>query len=1580
MRSLTKVALLGALGLGVGQLGGCASERDPINRVQANALPKSFFLGQDLKAATDDPTFYARATVTDVGYGAAQDGVFTSTYAQPVSILKWEVSENFLIGRLAYEQIEGTDGKGKRPGLSGKNEGQIAYMYRIESHFDVRRDFNAQTGEESNVVVENTQDRPWFEREQMRVDFSQNLISTAYDLDTLSMMGLYGGVTYSPLSYYVSDPNNFDAPHFEQNQGYFDITNKALATPQLINAFGSQFPACMLPSEFSGGTANGGANCSPSEITIRQSFKRVDVNDYEPYDQDGIQFRAYGAFTEDRKGYSRNYGLTDNNWHRFVSRYDIWARNHYYKDPVKMTGEVACYTDKTPFGADPNRDADNNGTEDECEAVTAATGVEGSKCDKFSQKCTLPYQLREQVPVVWYVTANSSQDYFDGTANATHEWDVAMRVAGQSAKYAECKSFGGADCEKYAVYTGQQDENDDAISLAHDVDACRHSGKAKAECDGVADNLGAQRKLSAGVIAVAKLPEAVVLCHSPVEASDPEVCGEAKSTDANGKVTARARLPKGITSAQCVGLFRNGAKSDKDRETLATCYNSTVVRLGDLRYHVVHNIENPQDPSSWGIMTDAADPLTGRKVAGAMNIWTHINDIWSQGLVDQLRYIKKELKTSDVTEGTNVRDWAAAAQSLRSGGFQTFDKDQLATRIGAAAGMDVKSAADMPKFTAAEIASARDAIRTISEVRGDAAAVSYNRPIYEARRAAAANSQLDARLTTPMMQSYAGFGSAGATAKGGRVEYSGALQKFASPLQMQHPSFARDFERMKQNALAERGACMLNMEAPAPFSVAAMADEMEAKFGKFNEADDAPTKSARAQRMVKYLAQKVHYAVIVHEMGHSIGLRHNFVSSYNSLSYRPQYWQLRTKNGAVKDECTNLSDGAKCVGPRYFDPVTKEESDGLIQMWMQSSTMDYAGEFTQDLIGLGSYDFSAARAFYGNTMSVYADKTTWGAKGPAGRAVMHTQDGFGGILGMRYSTDQAGNQDIHYSQLQKVGQLIKDCAEVDPANFKPTDWNQERDGDFNPTIDGKIVKVDGKYTRCKTQQVDYVPWSTLRAPLSSEAAQYRGGPTVDREGRVRVLNGFATDSWADLGNLSVYRHDNGADPYELMTFFIAQPEVMHIFNNYRRGRNSFSVRGASNRWLVRYNEKMRDGAKGLGLITNIYRSRPGAILDQLRENTLASGMAFDAFTRQMARPQEGGHFQGFDGILRSTADLGEDQASAVLLNVPNGATGYFGNVAWGGAPIENKLANDKGEYSNRYTVNAGSYYQKIWTSMLMTESVDNFISDSRGDFTDPRYRAVSMADLFPEGYRRWLGNNLTGDDFIKGIRVEADGPGGKPKTEAGTRFPASAMGVTSWWKPTPEVCFAKTGTTICSDLTPNATGLENPVANTVVVDPQVSFEQQKFLIAWTMMYLPENQKFFWLDQMNTWEIGRENDPGFANRIELIQPNGKTFIAKTFGKEVIFGKSVQKGIAARVLEYANELMEAAYKTTAVTQNGTTWYKPVLNAEGLPVLKDNTTNCQASTPCRTFEDYMSVINFLRGTQAAFGFAAPEQRGFY
>ena len=60
-------------------LNGCASERAPINRVQPEALQKSFFVGTQLSDDEDDPQFYYRPTVAD---GCVVNATFAATPAE----------------------------------------------------------------------------------------------------------------------------------------------------------------------------------------------------------------------------------------------------------------------------------------------------------------------------------------------------------------------------------------------------------------------------------------------------------------------------------------------------------------------------------------------------------------------------------------------------------------------------------------------------------------------------------------------------------------------------------------------------------------------------------------------------------------------------------------------------------------------------------------------------------------------------------------------------------------------------------------------------------------------------------------------------------------------------------------------------------------------------------------------------------------------------------------------------------------------------------------------------------------------------------------------------------------------------------------------------------------------------------------------------------------------------------------------------------------------------------------------------------------------------------------------------------
>ncbi len=1594
MHRFSQLTLLLSAGLLVAA---CAEERAPIDRVQPDAVPKNFFIGDDYVSLADDPEFYTQGTLIDVGWGAGQDGLFTSTYAQPMSRIKWVVQEDQLIARITYERIDDSDGKGAG---ADTDDGVIAAAYRIEKHFDIVYAYNSTTGERLNIINENTTDRPWYEREYMRVDWSRNLASGSYDFDTLSQMGIYGGVTYEPLAYYVNDPSHRDAPVFDYENGYFDVTVKAFATPKMIDLshFGwgiDAFPACWLENDFLSGNWPAG-NCNPVELTIRESFKRVTNTDFEPSDWDGYRFQAYGGFYVERFGYSRNYGMSDDKWHRFLAKYNIWERSHHYANPETLEGPTECFTPfTTPFGADPHRDLDGDGTEDECQVIGA-----GSKCDEFSQKCTLPFRDRVAKPVVWHYTGGSDLRYYESSEWATHEWDVAMRMAIRTARYSECVGTGGENCaNEYPVPFGQQAENEDAIALSREVDDCRNGrayadrGQDRGRCDALADELGVARGYSTGVISIAKMDEAVVLCHSPVEANDHAACGT-------------ARLPAGITAAMC--------ESPADEEMAATCGEALSVRMGDLRYHQINVIPTPQTPSPWGIYTDAEDPLTGETISASINVWSAINDRWSQGTIDTIRYISGELETDEITDGEYVRRWAEASEAANRGGVAPkMTKNEVNKRLASFV-KSTPEAIAQPKLPldSLPMKRAKEIKQELKHhVRAKLGAASTNQARYAARAEKVAGSELEAELMTPMMQQIAGVQG---------MPINGAVMDFASPLRGGNPSIHNHLKQMHEEALGKRGACVRH-EAPAPVGMVGLGKVLEAKFGAFDPNQSEPEQQERAEKMRDYLAQRAHYSVIAHEMGHSIGMRHNFVSSADAWGYRPQYWQLRTKNGSVTAECTDLqAEGSGCVGPRYFDPITQEEDDNLLYMFMHSSVMDYAGELTQDMLGLGAYDFAAARMFYGDVVAVHADPS-YNAGTPRGSGMLDKVDNFGGIVGM---IPTIGGNEIHYSQLQTNFELIKDCTPVNPFDYKPAGWDTEAHGEWHPVFDGKFVQVNGEWTSCEQQPVDYVGWNDLRLPTPAEAGNfYRGGGAIDDLGRTRVPYGFATDGWADLGNLSVYRQDNGADAYELFDFLITQQEVNHIFTNYRRNRQDFSVKSAVNRTLWRYNGKLRDAAKGIGLFATIYREvslAEGYEFDSFwkevapfwfKDNIIASGIGFDHFSRMSQRPQNGPHYSvAGDSVLRSAVDAwGTPTATQVI--IPNGATGFIGsNIAAGGAPLENALADDQGEFDSNFTTNAGSYYGKIWTAMLFTESVDNFISSSRSDFYDARYRSVSMADLFPDGYRRWLANNLTGDDEIKGPRLVSDASG-DPMID-GDSYPQDAIGWTSWWTEQVQSCFPGNGSTVCSAYgsADSAPFEAKAPANVVPIDPQIGWEQQKFYIALTLMYLPENQRQTWIDMMNIYELGNDADPAFTNRIEFHNPTGKSYIAKTFGKEEIFGKTVQKGIAARVLEYANGLVELAYETDPgpdLDGDGSPdWFIAKLNpATGQPIVRYDSTishinaqggfspgrpgcdatdnsdcNCEANKACIQLSAYSQVPFFLRQAMTEFGMSDPEFKGIF
>ncbi len=988
----------------------CAQEREPINKVQANALAKSFFVGDNLSSPEDDPEFYTSATVVDVPYGADQMGVFPGLVGG-LRRVKWEILEDVLNARQTYEEIEGSDGHGNQR----SNNGKVIAAFPIESHFDIKRSYNPTTGEELNVIEENTTDRPWYERKYMRVNWAQNLISSSMMWDPIAQQGAVGSsVETENLAYYIDDPNHPDAPLFDGKAGYFDITSRLYLKPKQVNVFGQTVNACLYRGSIVIGASAPWGNCENSEVTVRYSFKQVvqrgekGFTDYEPVEWDGSRMNAFGAFITDRMGWDDRYGIIDNEWRRMANRYNIWMQSHT---------DVECNTPEfRKAKLDPNVDNDGNGTQDQCEAAGA-----GSRCDRLMGLCTIPYAKRDVRTVAWHYTVGPEADdvIFDWTNNATKEWDVALRIAVQTARLVECRRTKLASIQG-TRWEGQSCEEAFPVLQGQDAELkAVHKGveyPAQIQMAVTPEAAGSAPFVDVAVHAdntVKALKPVVVLCHNPVVDVDDPSCG-------------------------AVGL---------------------KIRPGDLRYHHVNVWPTRQNLSPWGYGPTLSDPLTGEVISAGINVYNSVTDSAAQSFVDQLRWMNGEIKSSDISTGSYIQDWVVddknqdavdrkrAAQAM---GGSRLGRGEVAKRDMAIAGMpydpNVKLAdKNAPKINASKLFAEMKKDLYDNQLPTDALAT--ERAEFDQRINAAKGTKIEAQLTNAMWGQLAGADA--------NTPLDDGLLEQISPLRGMRSYVVREAEQQIQMRLAKRGQCIVG--APEPTGLPALAKIMKAKFKPITDADGNLTESPeetrdRVDRMYNYLRGRLHYSVILHEMGHTVSLRHNFVSSYDKFNFRTQYWQLRTHNGEVTDLCKGLDteDPAKCVGPRFYDPMTDEEMDGSIWTWQHSTVMDYPGDLTQDMMGLGVYDYAAARMFYADILDVAHDPTSsrrsptrtiprrrfWTVRRRATKSLALStfrEDLFGQMLFRPGSdTNAALFSDImHYSEWNNYFHFIRNCHAPD---------------------------------------------------------------------------------------------------------------------------------------------------------------------------------------------------------------------------------------------------------------------------------------------------------------------------------------------------------------------------------------------------------------------------------------------------------------------------------------------------------------------------------------------------------------------
>jgi hypothetical protein len=302
-----KLSRLSAFGLLLvlvaGALAGCAQDVGDIDRTQPNALKKSDFEGE----------WYIRHTITDVPPTLSGPFVGISSSMEKI---RWEVQQDVLIAYRAYEHIPGHDQDageiedGQTQYADGVEEGrdsdvykeQPIAMYPIVSHFDIQRQYNPSTGEQTNVIVENMSDRPWHERQYMRVNWATNFIDTSFP----AMLG-----SFSNAGFYVEENEDTVESYYTEHAQLDDDEDHELAYFDFLTKY--QF--------------------GENEVEIRSSFQRLPEyeRDYQPAFYDDEMMTKFGYFRTERLTYDRGYGYTDSGIIYLANRHDMW-KNDYKRD------------------------------------------------------------------------------------------------------------------------------------------------------------------------------------------------------------------------------------------------------------------------------------------------------------------------------------------------------------------------------------------------------------------------------------------------------------------------------------------------------------------------------------------------------------------------------------------------------------------------------------------------------------------------------------------------------------------------------------------------------------------------------------------------------------------------------------------------------------------------------------------------------------------------------------------------------------------------------------------------------------------------------------------------------------------------------------------------------------------------------------------------------------------------------------------------------------------------------------------------------------------------------------------------
>jgi hypothetical protein len=921
MRRFGSVVALGWLLVAGAGFAGCGDFQPPVNRVGVNVVEKSAFTGSWYMARTTIDMAYEAAGLGFVGE-IARDGT-AGFFGFALPRIRWVIDEETLYAYRDYEIVGDPADPFADAGPNPDHLGMPVAAFRILSHFDIRREYNPTTGEELNVIVENTTDRRWWERRFMRVDWSRNLLTsyfgTSHEIDEI-----FGAVRREPTHLFAQDESQVPpswrpqfhfmtcssvddtsptcreddrdwAEDYELGQLYsFSFVTQEIVSPGVttIPGFGT-VPNC-------GEASMGMPECASVIVAIRTSFLRVsDRREYDPVEWTDERHHRAGFFRLDRLTYDTSRDADDPTWgftdfsNRATNRHNIW-RNWWRRD---ASGQIVR--------------------------------------DESGRPVPLPYNERRVRPIVWYTTPELPAHLVRAAFDTVGQWNEVLMTT--------VRQLRG---QQPAVYARVSCQNTDPSAYCYcqcnpeDVEAgreCRPEIALNPTCAGRYDPFvpPSEARVESGTpfdCYVEVPPDA------EPDVEDRTVAERLADADYYGWFGAR------MVGSECVNILRINrcnlaslARAETEGVTLE------CQERGDIRFKFLSYVDQPGTPFL-GVAQLRGDPVTGEIIAGDANIGGPAMQSQRTRAMQTYDLINGRSTDQQFFTGEDVRAFLEAANHVDLPAPPRIDFS-VALREGLEVDPAIRREID---------ARMAQAMARAERLRGAEGRVQ----IMSDRLRRLAGTDIERRLLSNVET----FVIAGMTNVPASLVARGIdeeVLQWASPF---------------RNDLGE----LLDRYADFELRTGLNAFHMPTEYTDYSVMWFVMQHRNWPRARVEIeLNRRLYRDTQVHEMGHCLGLLHNFGGTADSRNYADDYYLIDAAY-RLPDPRTFDRDGVPGFSPdeqiqyeQAYEEARRRRELAGIDTWMNASVMDYTGQWYERIQGAGYYDRMAIRFGYGDLVDIY---------------------------------------------------------------------------------------------------------------------------------------------------------------------------------------------------------------------------------------------------------------------------------------------------------------------------------------------------------------------------------------------------------------------------------------------------------------------------------------------------------------------------------------------------------------------------------------------------------------------------------